>query len=171
MIDAATVRAAKLGDRESFARLYEAFAPELYRAALFTLGNEDDAQDAVSETFLEAFKGIRNLRDENSVRRWMFTILSARCKRHIAEYIRQRNETDLDDLPDLPAPSGSEPDPDRISARDALDTLAPDERQIVVLFAVMGYKSREIAEMLSQPQGTVSSKLYRALKKLRAKLE
>ena len=171
MIDAAVVRAARQGDRESFAQVYEHFAPELYRTALFTLGNETDAQDAVSETFLEAYKGIRNLRDENSIRRWMLTILSARCKRHIADYIQQRKTTDIDEMIDLPAPANTQPNADHISAREALDTLAPDERQIVVLSAVMGYKTREIAEMLHLPHGTVSSKLYRSLKKLRTILE
>ena len=171
MIDTAIVRRAKQGDRESFAQIYEQYAPELYKTALFTLGNEDDAQDAVSETFLEAYKGIHNLRDETSLRRWMLTILSARCKRHIATYIAERKNADIDDMLDLPAPQSSQPDADRISARQALDTLAPDERQIVVLSAVMGYKTREIAEMLDLPHGTVSSKLYRALRKMRAVLE
>lgn len=171
MIDTAIVQSAKQGDRESFAQIYEHYAPELYKTALFTLGNEDDAQDAVSETFLEAYKGIHNLRDETSLRRWMLTILSARCKRRIATYITERKNADIDDMLDLPAPQSSQPDTDRISARQALDTLAPDERQIVVLSAVMGYKTREIAEMLDLPHGTVSSKLYRALRKMRAVLE
>ena len=171
MIDTALVRAAKHGDKESFAKLYDYFAPELYRTALFTLGNEADAEDAVSETFLEAYKGLHNLRDESSIRRWMLTILSARCKRRIAGYIQERKNTDIDEMVDLPAPSGDGPDADRLSAREALFLLQPDERQIVVLSAVMGYKTREIAQMLELPHGTVSSKLYRSLKKLKSILE
>ena len=171
MIDMAVVRAAKNGDKESFAQVYSYFAPELYQTALFTLGNETDAEDAVSETFLEAYKGIHNLRDENSIRRWMLTILSARCKRRIAGYIQDRKNSDIDEMHDLPSGGSDEPNADHISAREALDTLAPDERQIVVLSAVMGYKTREIAEMLGYPHGTVSSKLYRSMKKLKSILE
>jgi len=171
MIDTAVVRAAKQGDPESFAKVYEYFAPELYRTALFTLGNEADAQDAVSETFLEAYKGIHNLRDEASIRRWMLTILSARCKRHIADYIQQRKNSDIDEMIDLPAPQNTQPNADHISALDALGALSAEERQIVVLSAVMGYKTREIAQMLELPHGTVSSKLYRSLKKLKTVLE
>jgi RNA polymerase sigma-70 factor (ECF subfamily) len=46
--------------------VYDAIAPELYKVALYTLGNQQDAEDAVSETFVEAFKGIKNLRDAAS---------------------------------------------------------------------------------------------------------
>lgn len=171
VIDMTVIRAAKNGDKESFAKLYDYFAPELYRTALFTLGNETDAEDVVSETFLEAFKGLHNLRDESSVRRWMLTILSARCKRRIAGYIQERKNADIDDMIDLPAPTHDGPDADHISVREALSFLRPDERQIVVLSAVMGYKTREIAQMLDLPHGTVSSKLYRSLKKLKETLE
>ena len=53
----------------------------------------------------------------------------------------------------------------------ALETLTPQERQIVPLAVVQGYTVRETAEILGAPQGTVSSKLHRTLKKLRAQLE
>lgn len=49
----------------------------------------------------------------------------------------------------------------------ALSELAPDERAVVVLSAVQGYTTREIGEILDLPHGTVSSKLYRTLIKLR----
>ena len=53
----------------------------------------------------------------------------------------------------------------------ALSELASDERAVVVLSAVQGYTTREIGEILDLPHGTVSSKLYRTLIKLRKKLE
>ncbi|MFV0497712.1 MAG: RNA polymerase sigma factor [Candidatus Fimivivens sp.] len=171
MIDTEIVRLAKEGNRESFAQVYDMIAPELYRVALYTLGNEQDAQDTVSETFVEAYKGIKNLRDEGSFKRWMMTILSVRCKRHIAGYIKERKNVDIDDLLDEPSvPDGIEPS-DKISVWDAVNTLAEEERQIIVLATVQGYTTREVAEMLELPHGTVSSKLHRALKKLRKILE
>ena len=54
---------------------------------------------------------------------------------------------------------------------DWLDTLSPEERQIVLLSVLEGYTMREIASMLEMPQGTVSSKLSRSLKKLRLQLQ
>lgn len=78
--------------------MYDMIAPELYRVALYTLGNAQDAEDAVSETFVEAYKGIRNLRDESSFKRWMMTILSIRCKRRIGGYIKERKNVDIDEM-------------------------------------------------------------------------
>lgn len=171
MIDTEIVRLAKEGNRESFAQVYDMIAPELYRVALYTLGNEQDAEDAVSETFVEAYKGIKNLRDESSFKRWMMTILSVRCKRHIAGYIKERKNIDIDDILEEPSmPDGVSPS-DKISVWDAVETLSEEERQIVMLATVQGYTTREVSEMLELPHGTVSSKLHRTLKKLRRLLD
>ncbi len=171
MIDTEIVRSAKEGNKESFAQVYDMIAPELYRVALYTLGNAQDAEDAVSETFVEAYKGIKNLRDESSFKRWMMTILSVRCKRHIAGYIKERKNVDIDDILEEPSlPDGVSPS-DKISVWDAVSTLPVDERQIIILATVQGYTTREVSEMLELPHGTVSSKLHRTLKKLRRILE
>lgn len=171
MIDTEIVRSAKEGNKESFAQVYDMIAPELYRVALYTLGNAQDAEDAVSETFVEAYKGIKNLRDEGSFKRWMMTILSVRCKRHIAGYIKERKNVDIDDILEEPSlPDGVSPS-DKISVWDAVSTLPVDERQIIILATVQGYTTREVSEMLELPHGTVSSKLHRTLKKLRRILE
>ena len=92
---------ARAGNRESFELVYTAVAPDLYKVALYTLGNSHDAEDVVSETFLEAYKGIRNLRDENSFRPWIMKILSVRCKRKISDYIKGKGQLDIDELLDL----------------------------------------------------------------------
>ena len=59
----------------------------------------------------------------------------------------------------------------RAELSEALGTLSPEERQIVLLSVLEGYTMREIASMLEMPQGTVSSKLSRSLKKLRLQLQ
>ncbi len=171
MVDVNVIRSAKLGDAASFAQVYDAIAPELYKVALYTLGNPQDAEDAVSETFVEAFKGIKNLREEASFKRWMMTILSVRCKRRIGGYIKERKTENIDDLIDLPAPDSDQPSPEKLSVREALAALEPQERQIVVLVTVQGYTTREAAQILGLPHGTVSSKLFRTLKKLRKQLD
>ncbi len=151
--------------------MYDMIAPELYKVALYTLGNQQDAEDAVSETFVEAYKGIKNLRDESSFKRWMMTILSVRCKRHIAGYIKERKNIDIDDILEEPSTPDNISQSDKISIWDAMETLSEEERQIVMLATVQGYTTREVSEMMELPHGTVSSKLHRTLKKLRRILE
>ena len=171
MIDIELVKSAKAGNKESFARVYDLIAPELYKVALYTLGNAQDAEDAVSETFVEAYKGIANLRDEGSFKRWMMTILSVRCKRRISGYIKERKNVDIDEMLDTPAEPEAVSQTDKISVWEAIHSLAEDERQIIMLATVQGYTTREVSEMMQLPHGTVSSKLHRTLKKLRRVLE
>ncbi len=161
------IERARNGDREAFGRLYEAVALDLYRMALYTLGDPQDAEDMVAETFLEAWKGIHNLRETDRFRQWMLRILSVRCKRRVARYIQEKGNIDIDDYLEEGVPDTGDP---RAEVRDAMARLAPDERQIVLLSVLEGYTMREIAGMLGLPQGTVSSKLHRTLKKLRQML-
>lgn len=161
------VKMAREGDREAFGRLYEEAALDLYRMALYTLGDPQDAEDAVAETFLEAWRGIHGLRDAASFRQWMLRILSVRCKRRVGTIIREKGNIDIEDYLDQGVPDEGGP---RAEVRDAMANLAPDERQMVVLSVLYGYTMREIAGMMELPQGTVSSKLHRTLKKLRRTL-
>lgn len=161
------IERARDGDREAFGRLYEAVALDLYRMALYTLGDPQDAEDMVAETFLEAWKGIHNLRETDRFRQWMLRILSVRCKRRVARYIQEKGNIDIDDYLEEGVPDTGGP---QAEVRDAMARLAPDERQIVLLSVLEGYTMREIAGMLGLPQGTVSSKLHRTLKKLRQML-
>lgn len=171
LIDIETVKAAKAGDKESFARVYDTVAPELYKVALYTLGNAQDAEDAVSETFVEAYKGISNLRDEASFKRWIMTILSIRCKRRITGYIKERKNVDIDEMTETPAQPENVSQTEKITVWDAVNSLEQQEKQIVMLATVQGYTTREVAQMLGLPHGTVSSKLHRTLKKLKKALQ
>ena len=171
-LDLQLVQKAKEGDADSFSALYEQLAPSLYRTALYTLGNSHDAQDVVAETFLEAFPGIKKLRENAAFAAWMFRILSVRCKRKMRDYVRGRNESDINELLDLD--DGRDVGHEvslRADLLRALDSLTDSERQIVVLAVIEGYTTKETAQILHLPHGTVSSKLFRTLKKMRAMLE
>ena len=171
--DVRKVEAAKLGDKDSFAQVYENIAPDLYRVAVYTLGNTYDAEDVVSETFIEAYKGIANLRDPGSFKPWMMRILSIRCKRKIAEYVKHKNTFDLENFMASLSGEGdvSTDVSEQVSVMSAMQRLSPEERQIIVLSVLKGYTTKEIARILGSPQGTVSSKLHRSFAKLRKMLE
>ena len=172
-IDTALVLEAQKGGQEGFTRLYEAVAPSLYRTALYTLGNSHDAEDVVSETFIEAYRGLSSLRDPQAFAPWIYRILSARCNRKIKEYVRARNEVDIDQMLHLPGEQGEFADGvlTRTDLMQALQNLSEQERRIVSLSVAEGYTTKEIADILQSPPGTISSKLFRALKKMRKYLE
>lgn len=160
----ALIKAARKGDRHSFATLYSHIYKELYKYALFTLRNKQDAEDCVSEAVIDAYRTIGNLKNEESFRAWFFKILSAKCKRKIKEYYKTPPEevyftNDLNSLDTS------------IDLKSAFFTLNSEDRMIISLTVFGGYNSKEIAKILRMNSNTVRSRYSRALDKLRKILQ
>ena len=83
------VRAAKQGDTQAFAELYRDIYQNLYRFALYMLGNPADADDVVSDAVMDAWMTIGKLRSEEAFDGWVFRILSNKCKRKRNEYLNK----------------------------------------------------------------------------------
>ncbi len=171
-IDNELVLKASQGDKNAFSDLYYACYKDLYKVALYTLGDAEIAGDAVADTFVELYKGISKLRDPGAFAPWAFKILNVRCKKEIAKIIKNRNIYNIDDLIETPADTAGldEVLSENVGLAKALGKLEGEERMVVVLSVLHGYTNREIAEMLGKPQGTVSSKLHRTYAKLREML-
>lgn len=106
-----------------------------------------------------------------SVQGWLFKILCASCKRYYTENEKKKSVVYLDDENrGFDEPSVLDDLDISIELRNALQALAPDEREIVLLSVVSDYKSHEIAEILDCPSSTVRSKLKRSLEKLRRRM-
>ncbi|MBQ7874110.1 MAG: sigma-70 family RNA polymerase sigma factor [Oscillospiraceae bacterium] len=166
------VRASK-GDKDAFSDLYYSCYKDLYKFALYTIGDAEDAADVVADTFVELWRGIGKLREPESFCPWAFRILSTRCKKEISGIIKRRGIYNLDDLIETPTEGSENIEADiseNASLAAALSKLDGDERMIVILSVLHGYTNREIAEMIGKPQGTVSSKLHRTYAKLREML-
>lgn len=150
---------------EVFIECYERVWQDLYRFALYYLGNREDAEDVVQETAAEAFRNFLKLKDRSCFRAWIFKILSRKCKHSLRNVIRIRHQMELSET--IP----SEEDMTRaLEVYDAISSLESDERMIIVLSVLQKFKCTEIAEILSKPEGTIRSKRSRALAKLREKL-
>jgi len=173
VFDIQKVDAARRGDKDSFAQVYESVSSDLYKVALYTLGNAHDAEDVVSETFIEAYRGISKLREPSSFRPWIMKILSARCKHKIADYIKGKNSFDIESFSASLVAEGdvSAEITEQITVMKAMAILSEQERLIIALSVMSGYTTKEISKILGSPPGTVSSKLHRALVKLRKILE
>ena len=165
---------AKNGDADAFCQLYDLYRSRLYRYAFYRLGNESDAEDAVSECVLAAWRQIGSLRDEQAFPAWIFRILSGLCARLIRQQIVRRDQISMDAAPageEKPlhetVPSGAEPADTWVILREALDELTEDQKELVLLSAVGGLSSKEIAELTGMAPGSVRSSLSRSLTKVR----
>ena len=68
----------------------------MFRFALYTLKNRHEAEDVVSETVLDAWKGIEGLKDENAFRAWIFRILANKCRQKLKSYLNRAVELPAD---------------------------------------------------------------------------
>ena len=156
------------GDTDDFTTAYLGVSEELYRFAYYMLGHREDAEDAVGDAVLAAFEEYPKLRDRSAFRAWIMKILANTCRRKRGFYANRRTES-LDEMLE----SGSEPisgeelEPEeRVLLRESLKGLSDEEREIVILISMFGYKAEEVAKMLELNPATVRSKKSRALAKL-----
>jgi RNA polymerase sigma-70 factor, ECF subfamily len=152
--------------------------PVLLRVARRLTGSPHDAEDAVQETLIRAFRSIDRF-DGRHPRAWLLTIL-----RNATSNMYRRKRPHLADSPEellqLPAagPEGRNGTEERvldgvieIEIADALLSLAEGSRDVVLLVDVDGLTYQEAADVLGIPIGTVMSRLHRARNKMRKRLE
>lgn len=155
------------GDQEAFVALYHLTHPAVYGFALSILRNSHDAEDVAQEVFVRAFLGAGQYRAKGKPMAWLLTIA-----KHLA-YEKRRGDGRVTELPDGAWLDQAEElsSEEKMVLRAAMETLSEEERQIVALHAVAGFKHRETAALLDLALPTVLSKYHRALKKLREKLK
>ncbi|MGN0521459.1 MAG: RNA polymerase sigma factor [Eubacterium sp.] len=170
MPDKQLIISAKNGDKDAFCELYSLYKGKLYHYAFYRLKNEEDAKDAVQDCIVSAFAQIRNLRNPDAFCSWIFRILYCACNAIIKNQIQQRQSESIDDFNNDAALS-TEDDYTSTELKQALGILKDDEKDIVLLAVVAGFKSREIAKITGMTPGSVRSKLSRSLAKMKNFLE
>ncbi len=191
--DRELLRAAQNGDRDAFGRLVEPFRRELQAHCYRMLGSFADAEDALQETLLRAWRGLPRFEERSSLRSWLYRIATNACLRAIER--RPKRVLPIDYAPasdphDGPAepvndPIWLEPYPDtelgleglagpdaRYEQREgvelafiaALQHLPARQRAVLILRDVLGFSARETAHVLETTAVSVDSALQRAHK-------
>ena len=162
-------KAARSGNADAFGALYALYAQELYRYACAILRDRHTAEDAVQETCIKVYTNLKNIQNADAVKAYFFKTLQNTAKTILRRgtltvYGEEISETQ-------PASDNTEATAsDRTDLQNALMRLSDEERQIVLLSAVAGFTSKEIAETVDLTAGAVRSKLSRSLEKLRTYL-
>jgi RNA polymerase sigma-70 factor (ECF subfamily) len=144
---------------------------DLYRLALALCGGKaQDALDLTQDTFVKALRKLDRFEPGTNLRAWLSQIMR---NTFIDDRRRRRREPvaaePIDLAPRHPLAGPGDDLPGAVLA--ALDELEPETRALLLLSDVQGYRYREIAEILDIPIGTGMSRLHRARKKLRERLE
>ena len=169
---------ARAGDQEAFRELVDPYRHELQVHCYRILGSAQDAEDALQETLLAAWRGLGGFEERASVRTWLYRIATNRCLNALRASSRRRDDGRPQSWPDPPEPTrlgrgarGSSPtptccstscltpSPDRRRAMrpreaislafiTALQLLPPRQRAVLVLRDVLGFSAAEAAGIL-----------------------
>lgn len=181
LTDEKLVARAVSGDPDAFGEIVRRWDRKIFALCFGMLGREDDARDAVQETFIAAYRNLKNFRGEAKVSSWLHRIAVNQClttKRRA----KTRAEEFMDDdssedervfvAPASASPASSSEQNERFRiVRQAVGSLPLDLREVVVMKEFEEMTFQEISDTLEIPLSTVKSRLYTALKQLRMKLD
>jgi RNA polymerase sigma-70 factor, ECF subfamily len=186
------LEAARGGDQAAFGRLVEAYRGELHAHCYRMLGSVHDAEDALQDAMLRAWRGLKRFEGRSAFRSWLYTISTNTCLNLIAK--RPKRVLPIDYGPPADPHDGVgapltesvwvEPYPDegfgledayaapeaRYEEREsielafiaALQHLPPNQRAVLILREVLDFSAKEVAEALETTTASVNSALQRA---------
>ena len=154
-------------DPAAFEALFSSHGARMKSLALNMLGNRADAEDAVQEAFLRAYRSRDRYRETAALYTWMTRILINTCHDIGRSRAKRRGETPLEEgpLPELALPGSDHPL--HLALVAAVRRLSPIYREVFLLTEVEGYTHREVGEILEIPEGTSKARLFEARRQLR----
>lgn len=157
------------GDPHAFSEIVKRHRDRMWAVALRTLGDPDEAADAVQDAFVSAYRKAGTFRGEAAVTTWLHRIVVNAC----LDRMRRKSVRPVADDELIEAAERDTPMPDQTGEREvsmevsaALKMLPTDQRAALVLVDMMGYSVEDAAQVLEVPSGTVKSRCARGRAKL-----
>ena len=181
--EAFSLEALRRGDKAEFARLVDAYYTLIYRLAIKMLNNPQDAEDVLQETFLKAYRHLKDFDGRSSLSTWLYRIATNEA----LMFIRRQKPEEVSIEEPLKAEEGEQeplqivdwccmPEEELLSAEaqryldQAIQNLPPSLRIVFVLRDIQGLSTLETAEVLNLSETAVKTRLSRARLRLRKKL-
>jgi RNA polymerase sigma-70 factor, ECF subfamily len=162
------------GDPDAVRAVYRRYAGSMLVLARSRLADSQQAQDAVQQAFLQAWRAAATYDPSRPLSTWLYSITRRVC---VDVYRRQQRQAVLTETGDAPeeavvdvAPAGVERRWEAHEVRAAVDGLRSEERDIIRLAYFDGLSLPEVAERLDLPLGTVKSRSFRAYRRLAQEL-
>lgn len=181
--DREVVEAVLGGDPSAYRFLVERYQGRVYAMLCGMTRDREEARDLTQDTFVRAFHNLDRFRLESSFYTWLYRIAMNLAIDHSRKHSRVKSSEFDDGVATKGADGVLDPghhamNPARALERkrlhaklhEALETLSPEHRQIILLREVEGLSYKEISEVLELPEGTVMSRLFYARKRLQSAL-
>ncbi|MFV0485423.1 MAG: RNA polymerase sigma factor [Candidatus Saccharimonadales bacterium] len=177
--DITLVTEAQSGNTKCFEELYELYHKKVFAVIRTTVKNRADAEDILQQTFLAAWRNLKNLSNPAAFNTWIQRIAINQCyellrKKNIAILLDSENELDnmVDDAPDdlIPAVYAEREDL-RIRLGRILEDLSEVQRQTITFYYFNELKVEEIAEIMECSANTVKTRLFLARKTIKNEIE
>ncbi|WP_052344365.1 sigma-70 family RNA polymerase sigma factor [Bacillus ndiopicus] len=159
------IQQAQKGDDAAYIALFQQYEQELYAMAFIYAKNQDDALDIVQECAYRSYKAIQQLREVGYFKTWLVRIL-INCAHDLLK--NRPHYEELDDTYLVEEPMELDM---HFTMQSIMENLSIEEKHVVLLKYYEDFTFEQIADILQLKLGTTKTILYRALKKLRAKLE
>jgi RNA polymerase sigma-70 factor (ECF subfamily) len=181
LTDEQLVELAISDDPNAFGEIVKRWERKIFALCFGMLAREEEAKDAAQETFISAYRNLKNFRGDAKVSSWLHRIAVNQCLTTMRR-TKTRSESFLDDeasadekvfvAPLNQTPARTTEQNERLQiVRQAVSSLPVDLRQIILMKEFEEMTFQEISEILELPLSTVKSRLYTALKQLKMKLE
>ncbi len=166
------------GDTDAFGQLFARHRDRLWAVAIRTLGDPEEAADALQDAMIAAFRRAASFRGDSAVTTWLHRIVvNAALDRMRRRAARPTTAGQDDEALDALAVAGGQPLSDPSGTTDtamdvmaALRQLVPDQRAALVLVDMLGYSISDAAEVLGVSEGTVKSRAARGRARLLPRL-
>jgi RNA polymerase sigma-70 factor, ECF subfamily len=168
---------ARAGDVNAYEQLVELYSTLAFRTAYLIAGSEADAQDASQEAFIKAYRALGRFRPGASFRPWILQIVANEARNQRRGFARRTNLSlrvaeRLNSGAPGPSPEMlAEASEQRQQLVTAVNALRQEDRLVVACRYFLELSSQETSEVLGWPEGTVKSRLSRALDRLRERLQ
>lgn len=169
--DAELLNGARSGDQAAFRTLVERYEPTVAATVRGMLGTGPEAEDVGQETFIRFYRALDSFREESTVKTYLTRIAINLSLNELKRQKKKRNRfTGIDSLRDTELTTSGNRTIDenerQALVHKAIDDLDPKHKAVVVLRMLNGYSTKETADLLNLPQGTVLSRLSRGMKSL-----
>ncbi len=170
------LRRLKAGDIEGLADLVRRYQVEAARVAYLITRDRTLTDDVTQEAFLRVYRHIQNYDESRPFAPYLMRIVANTAVEAVKRRERENHRHAEVDPADMLTPPLGHPEAEVESAElrqtiwEALDSLSPEQRAVVVLRYYADYSEREVAAALNIPSGTVSWRLHNARRQLRAAL-